>query len=361
MTESAIIQQNQRILYPDILRTLAVFAVIAIHVCAYGICNYDVSSFEWQITNVYYCLTRWAVPVFVMISGMFFLNPHKEISLSKLYRKNIFRLAVAIFFWGFLYQAANVVKRISLENADTNSAIMDALKEYLLGPTWYHLWFLYMIIGLYVFVPLIRIFTQNAKEKHYHYLFILFITLGSMLPLLQESLFLIDKSFKIGFMFKELLGYSCYFILGYYLSSFSISSKIRLVTYLIAGIAILFQIIGTSLLSIEHGQAITILYTDFTPCSIFQSIAIFLFIKECGTRINVSDRSLKIIGMLGKYSFGMYLVHDFFNGFFYRIGFSSMNLSPFFSIPFRTIITFIACFFVVFILSKIPIIKKYCI
>ena len=125
MIHNSELQSFQRILYPDILRTIAVFAVIMIHFCAYGFCNYDVYSLDWQIINAYESWIRWAVPVFVMVSGMFFLDQQKEITLSKLYRKNILRLVVAVLFWGFLYQVANVAKRIALENANPNVAVVD--------------------------------------------------------------------------------------------------------------------------------------------------------------------------------------------------------------------------------------------
>ena len=62
----------QSILFPDILRIMAVFAVIMIHICAYGFYNYDVSCFDWQIINAYECLIRCAVPIFVMINGIFY-------------------------------------------------------------------------------------------------------------------------------------------------------------------------------------------------------------------------------------------------------------------------------------------------
>ena len=93
--------QNNRILYPDILRILAVFAVMMIHVSASGFYTNPVQSFTWQVVNFYEWMVRWAVPVFVMVSGMFFLNPQKEITLSKLYRKSIFRIVMALITWGY--------------------------------------------------------------------------------------------------------------------------------------------------------------------------------------------------------------------------------------------------------------------
>lgn len=349
-----------RILYPDILRTSAVIAVILIHICAFGFCNYDVNSSDWQIVNALKSLTGWAVPTFVMISGMFFLDPQKEISVSKLYRKNIFRLVVAIFFWGILYQIANIAKRIALENADPSVAVFEAIKELILGPAWYHLWFLYMMIGLYMLTPFFRFFTKNAETKHYRYLFILFISFGGILPLAQDFLLYTDHDFKIYFNLKDYFGYACYFIFGFFFSRYQISPKQKSIIYKIAIVSVFLQCIGTSLISCNSGQGNVIFYGNFSPNIIFQTIAIFLFIKEIGTKVAFSKKSSQIIGILGKYSFGIYLVHDFFNGIFYRIGFSTMDIPTILSIPLRMVFTFILSFLVVCALAKIPIIKKYC-
>ena len=352
---------QERIIYPDILRTIAAFAVIMTHFCAYGFCNYNVFSNDWQIVNAYECLIRWAVPIFVMVSGIFFLDPERELTISKLYRKNIIRLVVAILFWGLLYQIANVAKRIILENALPNLAISDALKEFVLGPTWYHLWFLYMIIGLYILTPLFRIFTKNAEDKHYRYLFVLFMFFGCTLPLLQKLILCADKSLSFYFSLKTFLGYPCYFILGYFFFKHDVSKRQRAVVYTIAAISAFLQFIGTSLISYKYELGNTIFYDNFSPNVFFQTIAVFLFVKEIGTKIKLSNMAVRLIGILGKYSFGIYLVHDFFNGIFYRIGFSTMDIPVIFSIPLRTILAFVLSSLIVCMLAKIPIIKKYCI
>ena len=109
------ISQGNRILYPDILRILAVFAVMMLHVSATGFYSNPVQSFTWQVVNFvnfYECMVRWAVPVFVMVSGMFLLNPQKEITLSKLYRKNIFRIVMALITWGLFYRSLSISKMI---------------------------------------------------------------------------------------------------------------------------------------------------------------------------------------------------------------------------------------------------------
>lgn len=73
----------KRILYLDILRIMAIIAVVMLHVSAQ---RFYVSfpSYEWEIRMFFNSMVRWGVPIFVMISGALFLDPQKKISLAKL-------------------------------------------------------------------------------------------------------------------------------------------------------------------------------------------------------------------------------------------------------------------------------------
>ena len=78
----------QRLWNLDILRIVAISAVVVIHTTQ-NMSKLDVTGLDWAVLNVYDGLVRWAVPVFVMISGVLFLNPAKEQPLKKLYTKNV--------------------------------------------------------------------------------------------------------------------------------------------------------------------------------------------------------------------------------------------------------------------------------
>lgn len=119
-----------------------------------------------------------------MISGMFFLNPNKEIDFKKVFFKYILRILLTIIFWGLFYQFA---KFILHHKAITMKKIVVAFAKIPFGPPWYHLWCLYMLIGLYLLVPLYRIFTKNTTEKQFLYLLILFFIFGLCLPFAKKS------------------------------------------------------------------------------------------------------------------------------------------------------------------------------
>lgn len=76
---------SQRVACYDVLRVAATFAVVALHLSAQHWADTDIYSTAWQAFNLYDSLVRWTVPVFVMISGVFFLAGTQ--SLRQILRK----------------------------------------------------------------------------------------------------------------------------------------------------------------------------------------------------------------------------------------------------------------------------------
>lgn len=94
-------EKRNRMVYLDTLRVAAACAVMVLHISAQNWYSVDVNGYDWAIFNFYDSIVRWAVPVFVMISGALFLN--REIKICDLYRKYSARLVVAYFSWSTIY------------------------------------------------------------------------------------------------------------------------------------------------------------------------------------------------------------------------------------------------------------------
>ena len=92
-----------RLAYADLLRCAAMLAVIVLHVSGGSLEAAAVGSPAFQVLNVYDSLAHWCVPVFVMLSGMFLLDPKHSMPLSKLFFGHILRIAVALVVWGTAY------------------------------------------------------------------------------------------------------------------------------------------------------------------------------------------------------------------------------------------------------------------
>ena len=64
-----------RLAYADLLRCTAMLAVIVVHITGGALEASPVGTPDFMVLNVYDGLTHWCVPVFVMLSGMFLLDP----------------------------------------------------------------------------------------------------------------------------------------------------------------------------------------------------------------------------------------------------------------------------------------------
>ena len=71
-------EKVERLYYLDFLRVVATFFVILIHVSCQNWSN-PLGSFSWQVANFYDGISRFSVPIFVMISGVLFLNTKKNL------------------------------------------------------------------------------------------------------------------------------------------------------------------------------------------------------------------------------------------------------------------------------------------
>ena len=152
-------QRRERKVYLDVLRTLAIFSVVVIHVAANNWYSVDVASLDWQVFNVADSLVRWSVPMFVMISGELFLDPSRELPIRKLYSKNVLRIVIAFIVWSVAYVLFGLYVTDSIH---TKSEIF---AHFVKGE--YHLWFLWMIVGLYIVPPILRHGTSSPKATRY--------------------------------------------------------------------------------------------------------------------------------------------------------------------------------------------------
>lgn len=84
---------DKRVGYFDILRIVSIFFVIVIHVTSVGLRLCETATPTWNVNWLLNSVSRWAVPVFFMVSGALFLEPSREITLKKLYKKSIFHIS----------------------------------------------------------------------------------------------------------------------------------------------------------------------------------------------------------------------------------------------------------------------------
>ena len=344
---------KKRLYYLDILRVLATIAVIVIHVSSQKFDSIPVNSNEWKIFNIYDSLVRWCVPIFVMISGALFLQ--KDTKITKIYQKYILRLVIAFIFWSIIYT-------LYINYKHPLSLIEFAL-EIISGHI--HMWYIFMICGLYMITPILKKIAESESIiKYYIILSVIFtftinMIINYIVPITRLSGMKIVAIFinhynnmNLNFLF----GYTCYFLLGYYLYKKDISKRKRYIIYLASIICLISTILLSEIYSIKLGSAYTGFYNYLNINTMIESVGIFILVKY----LFQNKKQNRFLVYVSKHTFGIYLVHiliiNIINDFFYI---NTLSINPIISIPFITLATIIISLFISIIFGKIPILKKY--
>ena len=356
---------GHRVIYVDLLRIAATFGVIVLHTAALKWYDTPVTSFNWQVMNIYDSLVRWTVPIFVMVSGVFHLQPNKsgttfKAEMQKIYKK-VFRIICAIVFWGVLYNVFNLFDGFYRRNEPiTIYGIIRIFGVIIIGPAYYHLWFLYMLMGLYLLTPIFRCFVNTCKREHIEYFLVLFLVIGTCIPMINSGLkfFPVFKGKSIFLPVSELTGYIGYYIAGYYFANYKIKQKMKNGIYILGIFSLLFTIIITSVISIYNKKPFGGLYGYLLPNTMFVAYGIFLLFQEIFAKINISNAKMKIISIISKDTFGIYLIHALLLQIFDAIGLNTLTFSPLVSIPIIAIVVIILSEMGTIILNKIPVLNK---
>ena len=139
----------------DVLRVLATCAVVLMHVLTGATDVTDASivpEYRSLLLSVMDLVT-WCVPIFLLISGYLFLNPERTLTYPVMVKKYCRRIALAILLFGVPYAASELVVA---ERTFRIRMIPEALKMTLMGHTWSHMWYLYLILFLYLITPLLK-------------------------------------------------------------------------------------------------------------------------------------------------------------------------------------------------------------
>ena len=349
---------KQRQYHLDILRIVATVFVVLLHVSAQQWSAAATDSVAWHVFNVGDSITRWSVPAFVMISGALFLDPARTVTVKSLYTKNVLRLAVAFAVWSLIY----AVYKTSAEEF----ALGTFAKRVIQGNG--HMWFLMMLIGLYLLVPLLRRLCEEEKYVKYFLLLSFLFNIVAptvfsiVMPLLPDSpvktLLTVAKPDYTLMQMDFVTGYSFYFVLGYYLNSRKQSVVFRVATYIAAVAGVLVTIVGTHTASVMLGWKYSALYSNFSLNVFVQAVGCFVLFKAIPWR--VGPRAAKVLGVLSQCSFGVYLMHELLIGMLYRyFGISVLSFPAYISVPLLVVGISCVSLVVSFVLNKIPFLNKY--
>lgn len=271
----------------DFLRFLSVLFVVMIHTsCKDVLFAQNNILFIWA--NFFSSWCRCAVPLFILMSGYLTLNRNPITNLRTYYNKAFNKYVVPAFIWTII---AFIFDAVRSDLSITNYSI-DFIDKIYNGKPYYHLWYMYMAIGLYFSYPFILLIKDYYGDKY-------FLKLGITLLIIAATL----KSTTNIHWFYEFTKYLGYFILGYSIPNSSrlrLSSSSCLLLYIISCVLIF---LGTNISYLYFDKSL-LFYEYLNPLVILSAIGLFMY------AIN-SNRQFKSYYWFTKYSFNIYLCHAF--------------------------------------------------
>ncbi len=187
----------------DLLRICSTIAVITIHI------NYQYfekrayapsDHIYYYIESILNIITRFSVPAFVMLSGAFLLSNPKNRDFVGFYKKTAFRIflpAAVLMAVFFIYDEISAMLM--------GRSYLAPVKKIVTG-SYYNLWYLYMLAGLYLLTPVMIRIKESVKES-------VFKKMGYLL-LLWSVVSAASSWFRLAYDMGVVFSFLSYFIMG---------------------------------------------------------------------------------------------------------------------------------------------------
>ncbi len=290
-------EEQQVIVSFDLLRVAACFLVVMLHTAAARFYTFDQ---YWWASNFYDSLSRCSVPVFFMISGALLLT--KQESISLFYRKRVVRILPPLIIWSLIYMWWSSYHGVSY------GGVWNWIKAICKGPVFFHLWYLYCIIGVYLFVPFLRkIYSTSDKNEKIIFLLICFFC--SSLPSLLIS-FAIKVNIVAVYGLQYFSGYIGYLFAGAFLYEYNKEYGINkypvtnIIGYFLSTLSIMFF---TWLFSKMNGAPVEYFYRYLSVFVILSSLFFYNILFKIGLSLNSFCR--RILHYLSQLTLGIYCLH----------------------------------------------------
>lgn len=332
------------------MRVLSAFAVVMIHTSAEVIINTAPFTINWWAATFLSSTSRFAVPVFVMISGALLLKPSGNDDTICFYKKRFLRIIIPFAVWIAIYLVwvfcFSPVKEITFRHISWCLVT---------GNVYYHLWFLFLLPGLYVFTPFLRSYIKNSSSLERDRLIVAIFVFACAHSMVSNFFFENERSFLS--MFVPYIGY---YLCGYQMSvkdSFYLSVKHSV----LAVIAIIvLMALGTGILvrgiDIERGQW---LFDGVSLFTIPLSLLVFRLLYRKETMKFQDHRLSILIEKLAAASLGIYLIHPLLMSILDKtIGRSFVTNYSLITIPVSTVFIFVMSFVSVHIALKVPLLRR---
>lgn len=286
--------------------------VIMVHSCEFFFI--DGNNIGIRNMNDGFCVSvidsafRCSVPLFVMISA-YLLVPVKG-NIMTFFKKRMVRVVIPFIIWSVLYATLPYIWG-EMQVADVETSLLHL--AYNFNDASGHMWFVYMLIGLYLFMPVISPWLERVNKKA-ELCFLSLWFISSFFPYIRTAVGEVYgecywNEYNMLWYFSGFLGY---LVLAHYVRNhlkwekrqkIVIGSLLYLTGYFITA-GIWYSRIPTS----ETLQQLELSWRFCTPNVIMMSFGAFIIIQAIFSRNNNEN---KVVQEISNLSYGIYLMHIF--------------------------------------------------
>ena len=340
----------------DLIRTIAIVGVILLHAANEGIAPQVMNQTEiyrWWAVNIYQTLGRTGVPLFVMLTGALLLQPSKTEPLSVFFKKRWARIGLPFLFWGAIYFAWDYF-------ADNITLTSSFIAQGILSGPYYQFWYLYMLVGLYLFTPILRIVVAHVNRETFKYFLSVWFFGAILSPV--PGLF---GAFHIDSNLLTIPLWVGYFLMGVFL----LSVKLKRSTLLgLLALGLVLTAVGTYAIAATVGGPQTYFFQDyFSPTTILSAVMLFLLLNTLKVPANPTEAPHPKINWLlrqiSKSTLAIFLFHVIVletlqRGYLWGFTISGNTINSIIEIPLITVVTLFICLGIILPLKKVPVLKK---
>lgn len=302
---------SRRQAVPDVLKCLGCVGVIIIHTASQSMKSLPIPSFNWLCAVFWGCLWRSAVPLFLMVTGALLLDPAKEMSLRRVFERYFLRILLCLFVWAFAYRLCLVAGGWILYRQLDPSWFADAVKSVLTFNHHLHLYYLHLLLVLYIFLPLLRVYAAHADRATQRYVLAVWFVFGIVFPLLYQfppfsAIVGIPGQYPMSMTYAS-FGYA---LLGWYLRNTRTERRDfgPWLAVFLAGFALVFGV--TVAVSMAQGQLYQGFLEGFTPGVALMAVGAYGCVSALFS--GRDGEAMPRLRAFSRASFCVYLSHHFF-------------------------------------------------
>lgn len=289
----------------DALKALAAPMIVLIHTVGTGYSGTPLESGKWIGYLVLNALPRFAVPIFIMISGVLLIG--KKMDGKKIW-SNTKKALLLLVVWNVFYILLQAILW-GPEEPIWKQILSLPVKR---GPSG-HLWYAHFLVWLYLFSPIVNALYQALSRRMRLYFVTLTVLIPGVLDFYLKTLDITSASALYAYQLYMTLNYIGIMFLGRMIYERALTFKHIDKAFLISAMLGLAGMITiTCWYSRSHGQATDMFMSETQLLSVLFSSGLLGFAAEHRNAFNRIPQKLKqAIEWLSRHAIGIYFIHVF--------------------------------------------------